>query len=225
MIGFGKISNLRIGWKLGLTSGLGVLLVVAMIVNQQIGSGSIKNGIADIERNDFNARLAVNTKASVRGMQIGMRDVRLATSAEDIAKAFDFVGTRYNATVKFADQLVERVKAPEQRERAQKVRAAIDTYYGAGKDMMALKKELLELQTKGNSSDSAARAAELNGKYAAIVRDRALPASQQLEALTQEMEDFATARATQNSRIVEQNIEFIDRLGLGIGVFVALVLI
>src|SRR5690349_7950166 len=107
MIGFGKISNLRIGWKLGLTSGLGVLLVVAMIVNQQIGSGSIKNGIADIERNDFNARLAVNTKASVRGMQIGMRDVRLATSAEDIAKAFDFVGTRYNATVKFADQLVE----------------------------------------------------------------------------------------------------------------------
>jgi hypothetical protein len=87
MFGLGKISNLRIGWKLGLTSGLGVLLVVAMIVNQQIGSGTVREGVANIERTDFNALLAVNTKASARGMQIGMRDVRLATAAEDITKA------------------------------------------------------------------------------------------------------------------------------------------
>src|SRR5206468_3811593 len=104
--------------------------------------------------NDFNALLAVNAKASVRGMQIGMRDVRLSTSAEDVVKAFDFVTTRYNSAVKFSDQLLDRVKAPEQRERAQKVRAAVDQYFGAGKEMTALKKELLDLQSKGNSSES-----------------------------------------------------------------------
>src|SRR5262245_1299538 len=154
MIGLGKISNLRIGWKLGLTSGLGVLLVVAMIVNQQIGSGTIRDGIANIERNDSNALLAVNAKASARGMQIGMRDVRLATTAEDIAKAFDYVTARYDAAAKFGDQLLDRVKAPEQRERAQKLRAGVDQYYAAGKEMMALRKELLDLQSKGNSSES-----------------------------------------------------------------------
>src|SRR5712664_937171 len=103
MLGLDKISNLRIGWKLGLTSGLGVLLVAAMIVNQMVGSGEIKQGIGNVVRNGNNATLAVNAKASLRGMQIGMRDVRLATTPEDITKALGYVTERYNAAVKFAD--------------------------------------------------------------------------------------------------------------------------
>jgi hypothetical protein len=48
MFGIGKISNMRIGWKLGLTAGLGVLLVLAMIGNQIIGSRNTREGICSI---------------------------------------------------------------------------------------------------------------------------------------------------------------------------------
>jgi methyl-accepting chemotaxis protein len=228
MFGIGKISNLRIGWKLGLTAGLGVLLVVAMIANQLIGSSSTREGIANIERNDQNALLAVNLKASLRGMQIGMRDVRLATTPEEIKKAFDFATERYNAAVKFADALVERVRAPEQRERANKARALLEQYRSAGKDMVGLKSELQDLQSKLASTDSTditSRIGAINAQYAAIVRDRALPASTGLDAIGQEMEEFAKASAARNSEAVAAELTFIERLGLGLGIFVALVLI
>jgi methyl-accepting chemotaxis protein len=228
MFAIGKISNLRIGWKLGLTAGLGVLLVVAMIGNQMIGSSTTREGIVNVERNDQNALLAVNLKASLRGMQIGMRDVRLATTPDEIKKAFDFATERYNAAVKFADSLVERVRAPAQRERATKARALLEQYRSAGKDMVGLKSELLDLQSKLASTDSSgitSRIAAINAQYAAIVRDRALPASSGLDALGQEMEDFAKARAAENSEAVARELVFIERMGLGLGIFVALVLI
>ena len=224
MFGLNKISNLRIGWKLGLTSGLGVLLVAAMLINQMLGSSEIKQGIGNVVRTSGNATLAVNAKASFRGMQIGMRDVRLATSPEDVTKAMGYVTERYNAAVKFADALVQSVRAPEQRERAQKTRAMVDQYYSSGKDLAGVKTELVKLQAAAQG-DAAKRIAELNAQYATIVRERAAPAAQQLEAAAQEMEDFAKARSAEGSAAVMQEIEFIERVALGIGIFVALVLI
>jgi len=89
MLGLSKISDLRIGWKLGLTSGLGVMLVAAMILVQMLGNGQIKAGFSDVLRNEGSAKQAINSKASIRGMQIGVRDVRLATTSEEVKKAFD----------------------------------------------------------------------------------------------------------------------------------------
>jgi methyl-accepting chemotaxis protein len=225
MLGLNKISNLRIGWKLGLTAGLGVLLVAAMIVNEMVGSSEIKQGIGNVARNGSNATLAVNAKASFRGMQIGMRDVRLATSPEDVTKALAYVTERYNAAVRFVEALAQNVRAPEQRERAQKSRALIDQYYSSGKDLAAVKTELVGLQAKGAQGDAASRIAELNTQYATIVRERAAPAAQQLEVIAQQMEDFAKANAEKGSAAVMAEIEFIERLALGIGLFVAVILI
>jgi methyl-accepting chemotaxis protein len=224
----GKISNLRIGWKLGLTAGLGVLLVLAMIGNQIIGSRNTREGVFNIERNDLNALLAVNLKGALRGMQIGMRDVRLATTPDEIKKAFDYATERYNAAVKYADSLVERVRAPSQHERATKARALLEQYRASGKDMVGLKTELLDLQSKLAATDSTnitSRISAINAEYAAIVRDRAQPASTELDTLGNEMEEFAKARAADNSVLVANELAFIDRLALGLGIFVVLVLV
>src|SRR5690349_16940782 len=115
MFGLDKIGlNLRIGSKLGITSGIGVLLLVAIIVNQMIGNGHIRESSGNVQRNDANALNAVNSKASVRGMQIAGRDLRLAATADDIKKANDTLAARHDSAVKFADYLVKNVKAPEQ---------------------------------------------------------------------------------------------------------------
>jgi len=73
MLGLNKIGlNLRIGSKLGITSGIGVLLVAAIMVSQTIGNSQIEEKAANALRNDANALAAVNAKASVRGMQVGL---------------------------------------------------------------------------------------------------------------------------------------------------------
>src|SRR5712671_2607826 len=129
MLGLNKIGlNLRIGSKLGITSGIGVLLVAAIIVSQTIGNSHVEEKATNALRNDANALAAVNAKASVRGMQIAGRDLRLAATAEDIKKAGDTLSARHDAAVKFADFLLQNVRAPEQLERARKYRAIIDQY-------------------------------------------------------------------------------------------------
>ena len=53
---FGKMGlNLRIGGKLGITSGIGVLLVVAIIISQMIGNGQIREASGNLARNSANA--------------------------------------------------------------------------------------------------------------------------------------------------------------------------
>src|SRR6266403_576366 len=98
MLGLNKVGlNLRIGSKLGITSGLGVLLVAAIILSQTIGNSQIEEKATNALRNDANALAAVNAKASVRGMQVAGRDLRLAAAAEDIKKAGDTLIARHDA--------------------------------------------------------------------------------------------------------------------------------
>src|ERR1700730_10902076 len=157
MFGLNKIGlNLRIGSKLGITSGIGVLLVAAIVVSQMPGSSQIKESSANVVRKDGNALAAVNAKASVRGMQLAGRDLRLAPTPEDIKKAGDTLIARHDSAVKFADYLVQNVRAPEQRERAQKFRATIDRYFEGAKEYSAIRSEILALQSKSNAASAAA---------------------------------------------------------------------
>jgi methyl-accepting chemotaxis protein len=220
--------NLRIGSKLGITSGIGVLLLAAIIVSQLIGNSHIRESNANVQRNDANALAAVNSKASVRGMQIAGRDLRLAATAEDIKKANDTLAARHTAAVKFADYLVQNVKAPEQQERARKNRALIDQYFEGAKEYGVIRTEVLAVQAKSagaSSADTEKAIAALNARYAKIVSERMAPAAQGLEAVAQEMEDFAKARAEAGSAAMVEEMTFIERLGLSLASVAVLVLI
>ena len=70
--------NLSIGAKLGIASGLGVLLVATMVVNQMRVNAAMRDLDARMSGQQTIARDAVDAKASIRGMQIGIRDLRLA---------------------------------------------------------------------------------------------------------------------------------------------------
>jgi len=224
MLGLSKISNLRIGWKLALTSGIGVLLVGAMIALELRGNEAVRGATRNVLRAESTALLAVSTKASLRGMLIGMRDVRLATTAEELKKGFEVATERHGMAVQFADALVKQVVREDQRERATKIRSNIDVFYAAAKEMVALKGEMTALQAEGKP-DAAGRVAELNSKYAAVVRERALPASQELEVMTGEMGDLAKQRAEEYAAAMLEQIDASEHLGLGVGLFVTLMLI
>jgi methyl-accepting chemotaxis protein len=229
MLGLDKIGlNLRIGSKLAITSGIGVLLMAAIIVNQMIGNGQIKEANFNVMRNDTNALTAANSKASVRGMQIAGRDLRLAATLEDVKKAGDTLAIRHDATVKYADYLVQNVRAPVQQERARKNRALIEQYFEGAREFITIRSEVLALQAKSggaSSADAESKIAALNARYAQIVRDKMLPAAQQLEVVAQEMEDFAKARAEDAAVAIADEMTFVERLGLALASVAVLLLI
>jgi methyl-accepting chemotaxis protein len=224
VLGLNKLVNLRIGTKLGVTSGLAVLLVVALIAGQLVSSGKISDGTTALSRNEENALRAVNAKAAVRGMMVGVRDLRLAITAEDVKKAVDYLTARHVSAVRYIDELVKAVRAPEQLQRAEKMRSLADQYYAVTKEIEKLKSDVVVLRAK-NDADSATRITALNEQMTNIIRDRTLPVGAELETLANQAEEFAKARAEQAKIDMQQVMANADRVGMGLGIMVALVLI
>src|SRR5471032_2728976 len=81
------IQNLRIGTKLAITSALGVLLVGSMIASQIYGNAGVRQTYQGVIVQQTIMKDAIEAKASLQGMQIGVRDVRLANTAADMQKA------------------------------------------------------------------------------------------------------------------------------------------
>ena len=70
------ILNLSIGAKLGIASGLGILLVAAMVVGEMRANAAMRDADVRKSAQQTIARDAVDAKASLRGMQTGVRDLR-----------------------------------------------------------------------------------------------------------------------------------------------------
>jgi len=101
------ILNLSIGAKLGIASGLGVLLVVVMVVSQMRANAAMRDADVRKSAQQTIARDGVDAKASIRGMQTGVRDLRLASSAADLQKANDYLAARLKSVNRFADEMLQ----------------------------------------------------------------------------------------------------------------------
>ena len=86
--------NLSIGAKLGIASGLGVLLVATMVIVQIHSNAAMRDIDARMTAQQTIARDAVEAKASIAGMQIAVRDLRLANNPADLQKANDNLAAR-----------------------------------------------------------------------------------------------------------------------------------
>lgn len=85
-----RLSNISIGTKLGLMSGLGIFLVVTLVAGSIYTGSHVKHANLEANKEQALAYDFAQAKASVRGMMIGVRDVRLAESAEGLANAVKY---------------------------------------------------------------------------------------------------------------------------------------
>jgi hypothetical protein len=108
-----------IGTKLALSAGVGVVLTVAMVVNQQVGGSTTTNFIAAANLQQTITAEAIDAKASLRGMQVGVRDLRLARTAAEVQKAVANIESRQVSANGFVDSLLRELTVAEVRERVQ----------------------------------------------------------------------------------------------------------
>ena len=77
-----KPSNLRIGTKLAVTSGLAIVLVAAMVGMQWLSGRDIQSSTAVSRLQVGVFSDALLAQGALRGLQISVRDIRLAASKE-----------------------------------------------------------------------------------------------------------------------------------------------
>jgi methyl-accepting chemotaxis protein len=140
--------KLRIGTKLAVSAGLGVVLVGIMLVSQKLGNASVAHSNeAALEQREL-SQIITDMKASVRGMMVGVRDLRLAQTPADLQKADAYLTAREQSVVRFLDGALKHIRLPENREGVAKAKSLAATYRGVGRDVAAAKTELFALVVK-----------------------------------------------------------------------------
>jgi methyl-accepting chemotaxis protein len=222
------LSNIRIGTKLAVMSGLGILLVVGMMLTVMHSNSSVREANEAALTKTEISRDIQHIKALGRGMQLAVRDVRLAISKEELQKAFVTLGEQHNGITSFIDPVIAKFRLEENRERARKLKGLFDQYASAAKEFEPLKTELLDLQAKqsgGNTADVSARIAVLNDQLIMLARERTLPIVAQAEEMLGQIDAIASQLAEQETENAAEAMTSGQRLGMGVGLLTVVLLI
>jgi methyl-accepting chemotaxis protein len=101
-----RLSNIRTGTKLAVMSAISILLVIGMITAQLLGNSTSTDAQAAAARRSLIMSDSIDAKASVRGMQVGVRDLQLAATKEQLEKASKYIAARHESAVKYLTQSI-----------------------------------------------------------------------------------------------------------------------
>jgi methyl-accepting chemotaxis protein len=212
------IQNLRIGTKLAITSALGVLLVGFMIASQIYGNAGVRQTYQSAIVQQTISRDAIDTKASLRGMQVGIRDLRLASTSADLQKAKGYLDERLKSVEKFADGMSKLSQSSENRARIGKLKGLAIDYSKGGQQIAAVIGEAIALSAAGASSESNAQVAKLKGEAIRIAREVTLPIAVEIETLANQIADFAKHKVEEENAEAAREMVAAERVSLAIGV-------
>ncbi len=159
MARFNFSAKIRIGTKLGLSLGLGVVLVAGMIVSEQINSNVIEALVATADKQQASVNESTNTEVLMQKAQIAGRDLRMAQSAAQV----DSLLVQLQQVGREADLLLSSLDAmtvtADQRQRFNDIKEFSTSYIAALSDIgskraaiLSLFKKLDEAETKWTRS-------------------------------------------------------------------------
>ena len=217
------ILNLSIGAKLGIASGLGVLLVATMVLVQMHANTALRAADARKTMQQTIARDAAEAKGSLRGMQIGVRDIRLANNQADLQKANDYLAARFKSMNRFTDEMLKVSKSAENRPRIEKLKSRAADYMRGAEQIAAVRSEAIV--ASGGGVDAAAKVAKLNEEVSRLAREVTLPIAFEIEPLSEQIAEFAKHAAEEDAAQAEREMATAERESMALGIGTILLLI
>jgi len=218
------IQNLRIGTKLAITSVLTIGLVALMIFLQMRGDADVQRLNNAASGQQAIAQNAAEAKASVRGMQIGIRDILTSASPAEMQKAVTYFNDRQSAATKFSNEMAKLSRSPENRKRIDRLTVLIGEFGKGQQQIEAIRKQELALEEK-KDAEGAAQIAKLVSEVDRFRKGTLAPINEEINQLTNQITDFAKQRTVEARAEAESEAASVARTSLVTGVLVALVLI
>ena len=215
------IQNLRIGTKLAVTSALAVLLVASMIASEKFGNASVRQSNQNVLGQQEIARDAVEAKVAVHGMQLAVRDVRLAGNASDLQKASEALAERQRSVTAIADSMLKLSRSAENRARIEKLKTLAADYMKEAQQISAVRSAAFSPGT----AEGGTRLAQINEEAVRLAREVTLPIASELDVLTNQIAEFAKHKSELDSAEAEQEMEAAERVAMMIGACTMFVLI
>jgi methyl-accepting chemotaxis protein len=221
-----KPSNLRIGTKLAVTSGLAIVLVAAMVGMQWLSGRDIQSStaVSRLQVGVFSDSLLA--QAALRGLQISVRDIRLAASRDALQTATNRMEELAKIAHGFVDPLVQKSLYPENQARFAKVGSLVDQYAVGAKEVAALQGGILDLNAKlATDGGAAAQLSQLQERQKRIVTERTLPVAAEAEETLEGAIAVARKRTAQEEDNVEAIVASTQRNAMILGLLTVALLI
>lgn len=223
------IQNLRIGTKLAIAAGLGILLVAAIIYTQITGGVEVRKANDGALRSMAIALASAEAKASIRGMQIGVREIILSQTPADLQKAAEYFAAREKAANRFNSDIAGMTQNAAAQAQTVKLSPMIAGLTKSKDQIEAVRKDAVGLEAKRAAGDltieESGKLAKLVDEIARIRREVTIPLSDQLESLANEMTLAAKERGDKNKAEAVAKAESVEQTSLMIGIVAAVLLI
>ncbi len=221
------IQNLRIGTKLAITSGLTILVVAVMIYLQITGGADVRLATDKAATQQAIAQNAAEAKASVRGMQIGIRDILMATTADELKKADDYFADRTTAALKFNGEMARLSQSAENHQRMDRQKVLIESLRNGKDQLETLRRQELTVEAKNadHSAEGSAQMAKLVQEVVRIRKEVTAPINVEIEALANKITDFGKEHSEAAQAEARAESATLERTSLIAGITMALLLI
>jgi methyl-accepting chemotaxis protein len=221
--------NLRIGTKLALTSCLTLLLVAAMVALEIWGNSSVVQSNTTANMQQDVARGALSAKATIRALQLGVSELRLARTPTDVQKAMDRIATQQEAAAGIIEPLIAKASVSENRDRLKKITELIDGFVERAQEIGVIKAKIFAVEDdKSDSmtkSEIAAQISEFENEIFRAMRVRLNPIAGELDELIGQIEEAAVKRAEQEARGVQAQMQSLKYAVVGLSAVVVAVLL
>jgi methyl-accepting chemotaxis protein len=159
-----------------------------MAGNQMIGNAGIaRSNASATTQQDITANV-IDAKASIRGMMVGVRDLRLAQSAEEADKAVEYAHARLKSAREFVAKVVGELHSAEAREKLGRVEKQLADVSAAFEDLAATRTGTFARLRKRTDLT-----AEWAKTFDEVSNSPALTASSDHQVLKARLDDAATA--------------------------------
>ena len=219
-----RLSNLSIGFKLSAISAVSILLLVCMIGSMMWSNRQIRLANAELSHELHIARDVQAAKAAEVSMQVAVRDIRLAQTAEALNRGLKFLEDQQTLAHKYVDPIFEKSSNAEIKGLLDKARKLVDAYAVGAKQIAVLRSEAITLAAS-NDGDKSAKIADLNRQIEAFARDRTLPIAAELMKALEDTGVVAERLADHEAQVAADVMTMSEWTGLAVGSLAVVLLI
>jgi methyl-accepting chemotaxis protein len=209
----GILSRMQLGTKLAVSSGLGIVLVAAMLAINVIASLSMADAADQFQQQSSIARLMASTEGALEGLRIATRDMRLSNSPELVTAASEQANVEFGEVSSLLSEASALMLSQQNRDRVAAIKTMGEQYHGAVDDLLTVR-----------LADIAAQATAPSAATTRIVDEMNAIAPQMRDLLVEGM-DVATARAAEEDTQLDAELSTSRTIMLGFGAAVILVLV
>jgi methyl-accepting chemotaxis protein len=195
--------NARIGTKLAITVGIGVVLVAGMIVNQQLSNTSVAQQAEMARDEQFVTADLLSASVALQRMQVGTREIRLAISEREADQALAGLRESMGNAVSYLQAAVQLCGHAANCERLEDLVKLAKDYAAAAAEMTAVKKDYGEI----------ARPLEQINKTGT-----------QINVLIEKATSDARTLASQRMIVAAERMTEAAQIGIGFGLVVVVIL-